>query len=261
MKVIGENVGGDFRVVRQLARGTLARIYLASDGRRVKVLKLFPAHLAERAERELRVGRDLQHPRLNPVETALEIVGHPGVVMPYVRGAQLSEWLLHAGLGRFLSCLSDVLEGLAYLHHKGIVHRDIKPENILVDAHDAPCIIDFDLAVYVDEPPYRGAGTPAYLSPEQARGEATLPASDLYAVGVLLYRALTGEVPFSGEVDEVIAMHREVTPPPPSSFDLSLQPFDEVCLRLLAKEARERPSASDMIERLKKLSLEVGPST
>ena len=261
MRVIGANVGGDFRVVRQLARGTLARIYLVSDGRNIKVLKLFPVHFAERAERELRIGRNLEHPHLNPVETGLEIAGHPGVIRPYVRGAQLSEWLLRAGLERFLCCLSHVLEGLAYLHYRGIVHRDIKPENILVDRHDAPRLIDFDLAIHVDEPPYRGAGTVAYLSPEQARGEATTPASDLYAVGVLLYRALTGEIPFSGSVDEVIAMHREVTPPPPSSFDPTLKPFDEVCLELLAKEARERPSALEMIEELKELSLGVNPPT
>ena len=193
-------------------KGTLARIYLVSDGERAKVLKLFPPNFAERAERELRIGCTLAHPNLNPVEAGLELDGYPCVLMPFVRGAQLSEWLLHADLARFLECLTRVLAGLEYLHHEGVVHRDIKPENILVDTKDTPHLIDFDLAVHVNEPPHKGAGTVAYLSPEQARGERTTPASDLYAVGVLLYRVLTGEVPFSGSVNEVIAMHREVMP-------------------------------------------------
>ena len=173
--------------------------------------------------------------------------------MPYVRGAQLSEWLLHADLARFLECLTHVLTGLEYLHQGGIVHRDIKPENILVDTKDTPHLIDFDLAVHVNEPPHKGAGTVAYLSPEQARGERTTPASDLYAVGVLLYRVLTGEVPFSGSVNEVITMHREVTPLAPSSFDPALEPFDEVCSALLSKEAGERPDAAEATVRMKAL--------
>ncbi len=253
MKVIGANVGGDFRVVRQLARGTLARIYLVSDGRSVKVLKLFPPNFAARAERELRIGCSLDHPRLNPVEAGLELSGYPCVIMPFVRGVQLSEWLVYADLARFIALLGQVLEGLEYLHAQGIVHRDIKPENILVDAQDAPHLIDFDLAVHVNEPPHRGAGTVAYLSPEQARGERTTPASDLYAVGVLLYRVLTGEVPFSGSVNEVITMHREVTPLAPSSFNPSLQPFDALCLELLAKDAEARPSAAQTIAKLQDL--------
>ena len=253
MKVIGANVGGDFRVVRQLARGTLARIFLVSDGRSVKVLKLFPPDFAERAERELRVGCSLEHPNLNPVEAGLTLGGYSGVIMPYVRGVQLDEWLLNADLKRFLTCLVHVLEGLEYLHREGIVHRDIKPENILVDVQDTPCLIDFDLAVHINEPPHKGAGTVAYLSPEQARGERTTPASDLYAVGVLLYRVLTGEVPFSGSIDEVITMHREVTPPPPSSFDPALAPFDDLCLVLLSKEAGERPDAAGTRARVEAL--------
>ena len=253
MKVIGANVGGNFRVVRQLARGTLARIFLVSDGKSVKVLKLFPPDFAARAERELRVGCSLAHPRLNPVEAGLELDGYPGVIMPYVRGVQLSEWLVQADLSRFLALLSQVLEGLEYLHGEGIVHRDIKPDNILVGSQGAPYLIDFDLAVHVNEPPQKSAGTVAYLSPEQARGERSAPASDLYAVGVLLYRVLTGEVPFSGSVSEVITMHREATPPPPSSFNPALAPFDSLCLELLSKDAKARPSAAQMAMELRRL--------
>ena len=260
MKIIGANVGGDFRVVRQLARGTLARVYLASDGACVKVLKLFPHHAKERAERELRMGRSLEHPHLNPIEAGVEIAGQPGVTMPYVHGVQLSEWLVQADLACFLGCLVHVLESLEYLHGRGIVHRDVKPENILVDTHNAPHLIDFDLAVHIDEPLQKSAGTLAYLSPEQASGEPITPAADLYAVGVLLYRVLTGEVPFSGSVAEVIAAHRETQPPPPSSLKPALSPFDEVCLALLAKDVGSRPSAGELICELERLGREVSPS-
>ena len=250
MKIIGAKVGEGFWVVRQLARGTLARIYLISDGRSVKALKLFPADFAARAERELRIGRSLAHTNLNPVEAGVMLEGYPCVIMPFVRGVQLGDWLVHADLPRFLGCLTQVLKGLEYLHAQGVVHRDIKPENILVDVDDTPYLIDFDLAVRVDEPPHKGAGTVAYLSPEQARGERTTPASDLYAVGVLLYRALTGEVPFSGDVDEVLTMHRETMPASPSSFDSALAPFDALCLALLSKEVEMRPDAVEASARL-----------
>ena len=162
MKIIGATIGGDFRVVRQLARGTLARVYLASDRQSVKVLKLFPPHHMERAERELRMGRGLAHPHLNPVEAGVEIAGQPGVTMPYVHGAQLNAWLQQTDLARFLSLFVHVLEGLEYLHQRGIIHRDIKPENILVDTNDAPHLIDFDFSG-----PYR-------RTPSKERGHAGL---------------------------------------------------------------------------------------
>ena len=207
------------------------------------------------------MGRGLEHPHLNPIEAGVEIAGQPGVTMPYVHGVQLNDWLQQADLARFLSLFVHVLEGLEYLHQRGIIHRDIKPENILVDTNDAPHLIDFDLAVHIDEPPQKGAGTLAYLSPEQANGEATTPAADLYAVGVLLYRVLTGEVPFSGSVAEVIAAHRETQPPPPSSFNPALRPFDEVCLALLAKDAGSRPDTTELTCELERLGREVNTAS
>ncbi len=84
------------------------------------------------------------------------------------------------------------------------------------------------------------AGTVAYLSPEQARGEPAEPASDLYAVGILLYRVLTGEVPFAGTLSDVVERHRSATARPPSAFDPSLAPFDGLVARLLDKRPADR---------------------
>ena len=199
--------------------------------------------LRRRAERELEIGHGLDHPHLNGVEAAVEIDGCPGVVMPLVPGERLGRWL-SGGVERaaFVATFLGVLEGLGYLHRRGIIHRDVKPENILVDREGRARLLDYDLAVRVDDDRERRAlaGTVAYLSPEQARGEPATVASDLYAAGVILYRGVTGEVPFSGTPQEVIEAHRSADPRPLTSFDRSLAPLEPLVSALLAKEPNER---------------------
>ncbi len=243
MNVIGLRFGDGLQVLREIDRGALARVFLASDGTRVVAVKLFPVAQKAHAERELESGRGLDHPNLNTVEAAVTLGGFPGVLMPVVPGTRLGRWLAEGpGTARFLRVLAAVLDGLAYLHERGIVHRDVKPENILVDKLDHPRLVDFDLSVAIgDATQVRAvAGTVAYLSPEQTRAESVTPASDLYSVGVILYWGLTGEVPFSGSVAEVIEAHRHAEAPPVSTFDPELAPFDAVLKRALAKEPAAR---------------------
>lgn len=241
--MIGIRFGAGYQVLREIGRGAVSSVYLASDGRRAKALKLFPPEHRARAERELEVGSRLTHPHLNPIEALVEVAGAPGVVMPLVPGERLGAWLRgRPGRARFLLTLEGVLAGLDWLHGHDIVHRDVKPENILVDRDGHARLIDFDLSVPVgsDRAPRAVAGTVAYLSPEQTRAERVTPASDLYAVGVLLYWGLTGEIPFSGSVAEVIEAHRYATPRPASALDPALAPFDPLLRRLLAKRPDER---------------------
>ncbi len=257
MNVIGERFG-EFQLLRQLAKGASSRVFLASDGKVLKAVKLFlPEHRA-RAERELRVGQGLLHPHLNPVEAGLEIAGYPGVVMPFVPGKRLGSVLVQRReLTSFLATFRGLLLALGYLHARGVVHQDVKPENVLVDKGGHARLIDFDLAVRVGTARRSGfAGTVAYLSPEQTAGEAVTPASDLYAAGIILYRALTGEVPFVGSVDEVMQAHRDRAPLPPSHFDRSLRPFDPLLDKLLAKAPAQRfTAAADVVEALSWLEL------
>ncbi|HEX7004022.1 MAG TPA: serine/threonine-protein kinase [Trueperaceae bacterium] len=241
MRVIGQHFGG-YQVIREIGQGAVSRVFLASDGRRVKAVKLFrPEHVA-RARRELTYGRDLDHPNLNPVEDWLELAGRPGVVMPYVPGVLLSRWRDAGDRRSFLGAMKGVLQALAHLHDLGIVHRDVKPENILVDRSGQSVLVDYDLATGVDAvgESITAAGTVAFISPEQARGEPALPGSDLYSVGVILYWGLTGEVPFTGSVEQVMRAHARKSPPAARGIDPDLEAFEPLLEKLLAKEPDKR---------------------
>jgi serine/threonine protein kinase len=233
---------GGYQLLRELARGARARVFLASDGRNVEAVKVHPIGDEGRADREYRVGRDLLHPHLVRVLRRTGVEGAPAVAMAFVPGERLGPWARQASLEARLDAIDGLLAGLQALHARGFVHRDVKPENVVIGERDRPVLLDYDLAVAIgDERDARStAGTPIYLSPEQARGEPAGPASDLYAVGVLLYRWLTGELPFLGAAPEVIASHREASPLPPSAVDPALRRFDVLVGKLLEKRPEAR---------------------
>jgi len=259
VRIIGTRLEGGLQVLRELDRGVSARVYLASDGRRLAALKLFRVEDSWRAARELEVGRGLDHPHLNPVDGATTVLGRPALLMPLVLGVRYTRWAdKGATLSERLEALAGVADALAHLHARGVVHRDVKPENVLVDARGHAKLLDYDLAARLGEPPGSTppvAGTIAYLSPEQARGAPATPASDVYGLGAVVYRAVTGQAPFTGDVDEVLAAHAAVEPPAPSALDPGLAPLDELVARLLAKDQRARPGAAEAAEALRAASL------
>lgn len=231
---------GAHQVLRQIAGGFAAKVFLASDGVDVCAVKVFAPSYEAHADREYRFGKDLDHPRVNPIDERLDLEGRAAVRMPFVPGVQLSRWLpRHGRRGAVLTVMCDLLDALEHLHGREIVHRDVKPENLLVGRDDRAVLIDFDLAARVGERVgARGwAGTPAYLSPARVQGEPAGPHDDLYSAAVVLYLGLTGTLPFTGTLDEVLTAHRTTSPPPPSSFDPALGVLDAWMERALAKGA------------------------
>ena len=144
----------------------------------------------------------------------------------------------------------QVLEAARFAHRNGIVHRDLKPQNVIVDADGKAMVTDFGIArAGVSEITQTGSvmGTPHYLSPEQAQGYDVTSVSDLYSIGVLLYEALTGRVPFEGESAVAVAMKQvSQTPQRPSSINPQVSPaLDAVVMRALEKEPGERFQSAD----------------
>jgi eukaryotic-like serine/threonine-protein kinase len=152
---------------------------------------------------------------------------------------------------------SQLLQGLVALHSAGLVHRDVKPSNVLVTPEERVVLLDFGLATELQAPgveplaPRRLSGTPAYMAPEQVRGELLTPAADLYAAGALLYEVLTGAYPFSGKSGSLLEL--KVSRLPPHVLELAPQvPHDlaELAMALLALEPSQRPPVAECLARL-----------
>jgi serine/threonine-protein kinase len=263
--VIGARLGEHLLLAR-IGRGGMGAVYLAQDdaGQRV-ALKVLEVRAEDRDAglrrfgQELDVLRRVEHPR---IVRALGPLRHEGeqryFVMEYVRGRNLSQLLLEQGRLDPLPALaivSDALEGLAAAHAAGVLHRDLKSANLLVDEEGRAKVCDFGLARAVDHTRLTLSGnvlgTPAYLSPEQARGHESRVESDLYSMGVVLYESLTGTLPFQAETPlALLRMHLDDAPDPPSSRRPGLPgDLDSLTLRALAKEPAQRfPSAEAMRE-------------
>jgi eukaryotic-like serine/threonine-protein kinase len=220
-----ELVAGRYRLLEPLGRGAMSAVWEADDlelGRRVAVKTLAPSADRQRFEREARAVAALSHANIVGVYDYGESEGRPFMVLECLAGGSLEERLA-AGQplpdAETRRIAADVAAGLAHAHERGLVHRDLKPANILFDAEGRAKIADFGIARM------RGTGTltetgtvlgtASYLSPEQATGATAGPASDVYSFGVILFRLLTGRLPFAAKnAMELVRMHREVAPPP-----------------------------------------------
>ncbi len=155
---------------------------------------------------------------------------------------------------RLRSALLQVTEGLIALHAAGKLHRDVKPSNVMVDGKGRVVILDFGLVTDLgkaDQPNEFVEGTPAYMAPEQAAGQRLTEASDWYGVGAVLYTALTGQPPFTGRPATVIRKKVSTDPRPPSELCAGIPPdLEELCTKLLRRNAAERPTGAQILERL-----------
>jgi hypothetical protein len=244
-----------YRILRPLGRGSSKTVYLAHDerlDRRVALAVLPGGEASERVRRELRVtGRLGEHPHVVTVHDAGEHDGVAYAVLRVLEGGSLAERAA-AAPGRRLPVDdvarlgAQIADALAHAHAHAVVHRDVKPANVWLDPEGNAVLGDFGLAAPVGAAaPEDVVGTLAYLSPEQARGEAATPASDLYALGATLYELACGRPPFTGEGREaLIEQQLRTAPAPPSDHEPGAAPLDSVVLRLLAKDPAARPPSA-----------------
>jgi predicted Ser/Thr protein kinase len=252
---------GIYEIKSELGRGGMATVYLAYDPRfeREVALKVLPREMLHdsqfrvRFEREAKTIAKLEHSAIVPVYDVGEEDGQPYFVMRYMTGGTLSDRLAKGPLS--LQDAAHLIERIASAldeaHAKGFIHRDLKPGNILFDRAGEPYISDFGIAKFTSsQTNVTGSaiiGTPAYLSPEQAQGEATIDGrSDIYAVGVILFEMLSGRQPYEADTPMGVVV-KQITDPIPHILDVNpnLPPgLEEVIEKAMAKNRDERFSTT-----------------
>ncbi|HJQ19336.1 MAG TPA: serine/threonine-protein kinase [Gemmatimonadaceae bacterium] len=225
-----EALAGRYSLERELGRGGMGVVYLAREVRldRQVAIKLLPpelganATLRDRFLREARTAARLSHPYIVPIHSVDEVGPYVFYVMAYVDGETLAERVHARGplpAQDVTRILREVAWALAYAHAQGVIHRDIKPANILLEGGTARAmVLDFGIARLANVTGHTEVGqvlgTPEYMSPEQACGEAVDGRSDLYSLGIVGYYALSGALPFTGGPQEVLAQQVTKAPPP-----------------------------------------------
>jgi serine/threonine protein kinase len=261
---------GRFRIGQLLGEGGYGRVFLAFDPLldRDVALKLlrFSSNDARHVERFIREGRAaarLRHPNIVAVFESGQADGENYIASEYVAGQPLAARIASnpPTLEQAVTWVADLAQALAYAHGEGVVHRDIKPDNVMIGAGDRPQLMDFGLAKRVTEDNTlttdgNPLGTPAYMSPEQARGDLKQvgPQSDQYSLGVVLYELMTGQRPFDGPPLSVIAQLATQDVPPPRTIRPGLsKDLEAICLKALDRDpARRYPGAEALAEDLRR---------
>src|SRR5919197_827400 len=218
-----ELIAGRYRLNELLGRTGMSEVWAAHDTelrRRVAIKLLAPDADRARFEREARAVASLSHPNITQLYDYGDARGRPFMVLEYLPGGTLED-VLSDGMplpdATTERITRDIAAGLAHAHQHGIVHRDLKPGNVLFDAEGRAKIADFGIARLGRGGTLTDAGTvlgtAAYISPEQAAGETATPASDVYSLGVLVFRMRTGRLPFEAAHPSRSAKRRVQTPP------------------------------------------------
>jgi hypothetical protein len=265
--VPGTTIRG-YRIEGEIGRGGMGVVYRATqiDLGRTVALKLIAPDLSEdpefvqRFQRESRTAASIEHPNVIPVYDAGEEAGRVFIAMRLVEGADLGQRLERDGAmdpARAANVMAQIAAALDAAHAHGLVHRDVKPANVLIEGDagsETAYLTDFGLTKRAESESGMTltghfVGTVDYIAPEQARGEAVDARTDVYALGCLLFRMLTGEVPYPRD-SAVAKIFAHVNDPPPSVSDRAgagLGPFDAVIERAMAKDPAHRfPSAGDL---------------
>ncbi len=264
---------GRYEIRAELGRGGMATVYHGYDPRfeREVAVKVLPSELLHadpqfklRFEREAKIIAQLEHSSIVPVYDVGEEQGQPYFVMRYMNGGSLSERIKAKimTIEEATNILARIAPGMDEAHSKGIVHRDLKPSNILFDGKNIPYISDFGIAKLsqAQSGNVTGSaiiGTPAYMAPEQASGEAVDGRSDIYALGIILYEMLTGRQPYEADTPMAVAI-KHITDPVPHILETNPNlpnEIEAVIQAAMAKNKEERfATAGDLVEALRDIS-------
>ena len=270
-----------YEIIKMLGHGGMSRVYLACDlhTKQKVVLKFLNDDLMgnvavfERYKREAEIGSRINHPNVQHMLNTDEKRSELYLVMEYIQGRTLRAVLEeHAPdplpPDEAIGIALQVCDGLFYCHEHGVFHRDIKPENIMVLDDGSIKIIDFGVALLegARRVTWRGlsgtVGTPDYMSPEQLKGERGMAASDIYAIGIILYEMLCGRTPFEGE-NVFAVMNQHVSQDPPSLLEYNphiSHALATVVMRAIRRDPQKRyKTVGDMLHDLRNLD-EVKPA-
>jgi serine/threonine protein kinase len=259
---------GKYEIVKELGHGATSTVYLALDPFSqqqvaLKVFNLDVLHDQTRARAfrkllltEASLAGKLSHPHIVKIHDAMMEGDVNYMVMEYVEGETLERYgevdhLL--SLGRIAEIIYKCCKALEYAQYQGVIHRDIKPANILLRGESDIKISDFGSAVIESQQTTQvsGVGSPAYMSPEQIREHALTHQTDIYSLGVTMYRLLTGKLPFDAANSySMIYQIMNIDPQPPSTFRPEIQPsLDAIVLRAMAKDTTQRYQTWDEFAR------------
>jgi serine/threonine protein kinase len=246
-----------FRIERKLGEGALGVVYAAHDeklNRRVAV-KVLRSRAGEQVRRrvldEARNAAALSNPAVVTIFSVLDESNPPAIVMELVEGFSLDRFAAQLNFEQKARLLREVAGGLAAAHEHGLVHRDLKPDNIIVGPDMRPRILDFGLALSLEEASrLEGgfAGTPLYASPEQVRGHPLAAASDVFSLGAVMFKVLTGRAAFAGDTASGV-LESIVTTAPPFLREVAVgvpEDLQAICLACLAWEQSDRPTAAEV---------------
>ena len=269
---------GIYEIKSELGRGGMATVYRGYDPRfeREVAVKILPPELLHadpqfrtRFQREAKIIAQLEHPSIVPVYDVGETEDSklPYFVMKYMNGGSLSERIKKGimTVAEAARILEQIAPGLDEAHSRGFIHRDLKPSNILFDSRGIPYISDFGIAKMTQSTgTMTGSGiigTPAYMAPEQATGDAVDGRADIYALGIILFEMLTGKQPYEADTPMAVAI-KHVTDPVPRilTFNPNLPPdMDLIIQKAMAKNRDERfNTAVEMVQTLKEIAGDFG---
>ncbi len=246
-----------FRIERKLGEGSLGAVYAAHDeklNRRVAV-KVLHRRADEAVRRrvldEARKAAALGDPAIVTVFSVLDEADPPAIVMELVEGFPLDRFASELNFEQKARLLREVGRGLSVAHERGFIHRDLKPDNVIVGPDMRPRILDFGLALSLEEAGRQVAGfegTPLYASPEQVRGRPLTTASDVFSFGSLMFKVLTGRAPFAGETaGQTLEAIATTTPPFLREVAVGVpEDLQAICLACLAWDPANRPTASEI---------------